>query len=251
MFFVGLGIVMTIPRLLVDSALEKGGKWLGAVEFISGLCIAVVVLVVGYALAIGTSELWDEVWYAFLISAGSLAFVIYFHIAKGEAKRKAEFTPKTAETIVQQYGAALAQGCPDGGIARYESYLPCSKEKIKQAFKLFLAYKIEYKSLTKEPTETLLGAISALNAFVSEEKANRINNSKPSLENEEYWEFTKAMFGLDVREEMDQFIIEIQGFDPDDPLFHQRVYTLIGLQYSPTIEKSYTDLFIESLSGGQ
>jgi hypothetical protein len=58
-----------------------------------------------------------------------------------------------------------------------------------------------------------------LNAFVSEEKANRINTSERTLENEEYWEFTRAMFGLEIREEMDEFISEVQGLDADDPLF--------------------------------
>ena len=154
-------------------------------------------------------------------------------------------TPIEAETIVQQYGAALARGTPtERGIARYESYLPCSKERIKQATKVFLAFKIEYHSLEKEFTETLLGAVSHLNAFVPEETANRINSSKHTLEDEEYWQFSRAMFGMDIREEMDNFILDVQALDRDDPLFHQRVFTLAGIPYSPKIEKGYTDILL-------
>jgi hypothetical protein len=154
-------------------------------------------------------------------------------------------TPTEAETIVQQYGAALARGTPiESGIARYESYLPCSKERIKQAFKIFLAFQIEYQSLGKESTENLLGALSGLNAFVPAETADRINNSGHSLEDKEYWEFTQAMFGLDIRQEMDDFIGEVRGLDKDDPLFHQRVFTLAGLPYSPKVEKGYIETFL-------
>jgi hypothetical protein len=196
---------------------------------------------------IGVARLWDESWQAFLVSAGALAFVGYFYLAKAEtqheAQRKAEFTPKAAEEIVKQYGAALARGCPDGGIARYDSYLPCSKEKIKQAYKLALAYQIEHESLTKETAELLLGAVTTLNAFVPEEKANRINNNKHSIGNDECWEFMRNMSGLEIWSEMNEFIADVQVLDRQDHLFHQRVHTLIGLEYSPGIEKRYWDDF--------
>jgi hypothetical protein len=49
----------------------------------------------------------------------------------------------------------------------------------------------------------------------------------------------KSMFGSDIRQEMDDFIAEVKTWDADEPLFHQRVYTLIGLEYSPAIEKKF------------
>jgi hypothetical protein len=31
---------------------------------------------------------------------------------------------------------------------------------------------------------------------------------------------------------------------PDDPLFHQRVYTLAGLEYGPSVENGYLELYL-------
>jgi hypothetical protein len=192
-----------------------------------------------------------ELVWALLILAGfgGLAFVIYFYAAKGnaqrEAERKTELRPKQAEEIVQQYGAALAKGCREGGIARYESYLPCSKAKIKQAVKLFLAWQIEHKSLLKEPTETLLGAVAALNSFLPDDQADRVNQSRRTPDDPEFWDAMKNVVSFEIREEMDEFIAEVQKWDTNDPLFHQRVYTLIGLEYSSAIEKGYRDFFFD------
>jgi hypothetical protein len=196
---------------------------------------------------IGAGRLWDRSAWAFLVSAGALAFVIYFYIAKADAreseKRKSEVTPKKAEKIVQQYGAALARGVPKGHIARYESYLPCSKEKIKQAFKLVLAYQVEHRSLTKDTGNLLIGAVSHLNAFVPDEKADRINANKLLIGDEESSQFMHDMAGVEIWAEMDEFVAAVQALDSEDDLFHQRVYTLIGLEYSERIEKAYWDIF--------
>jgi len=95
-------VIVLVPKLLIDLALERKGKWLTVVEFVNGLCIAIALLAGVYALLIGAVQLWDESWQAFLLSAGVLAFVIYFYIAKTEAERKTELTPKAAEEIVRQ-----------------------------------------------------------------------------------------------------------------------------------------------------
>ncbi len=102
LLFAGLGVIVLVPKLLIDLALERKGKWLTVVEFVNGLCIAIALLAGVYALLIGAVQLWDESWQAFLLSAGVLAFVIYFYIAKTEAERKTELTPKAAEEIVRQ-----------------------------------------------------------------------------------------------------------------------------------------------------
>jgi hypothetical protein len=182
---------------------------------------------------------------AFLISAGALAFVIYFYLTKADARekeqRKSELTPKAAEQIVRQYGGALARGGPEGSIARYESYLPCSKEKIKQSFKLMLAYEVEHRSLTNETANLLIGSVAHLNAFVPDEKADRINANKLRIGDKECSRHLHDMWGVEIRAEMDVFIAAVQALDRDDGLFHQRVYTLIGLEYSKRIEKAYFD----------
>ena len=187
----------------------------------------------------GHSHLWDESWQVGLLWAGAIAYVAYFYISRAEAQRFRPLLPKDAERIVRAYGAALSRGSPDRGIARYDSYLPCSKDEIKQAVKLWLAFQIELGSLTKEPTENLLGAISFLNSFVPDEEAERINRSNGSLENEEYWYFVENMVSSEIREEIDDFIKEVMMLDPVDALFHQKVYTLIGIPYSTSIEKQY------------
>jgi len=82
-----------------------------------------------------------------------------------------------------------------------------------------------------------------LDSFVPDEKADRINNNR-TLGNEEYAYFATHMISTEIRIEMDDFIVQARRLGPDDPLYHQRVYTLIGLEYSPTIEKSYLDAFL-------
>jgi hypothetical protein len=240
---VGFGIPIVVSQLLVQHALERKGNWLTFVELLNGVFAFTAGIALLYVLITGAGALWDRSGWAFVISVGTVPFVIYFYIAKVNAleseKRKRTLTPKQAERIVQRYGAALARGCPDGGIARYESYLPCSKGKIKQAVKLVLAFQIEYSSLEKEPTENLLQAISCLNSFVPEEKANQINKGDHGVHNTLYWDFIKTMVSLEIREEIDNFIQQVRQLDQDDPLFHQRVYTLIGLEYSPSIEKDF------------
>ena len=238
-----------VSQLLVQHALEKKGNWLKFVELLNGICAFIAGMALLYVFVIGAGRLWDRSGWAFLVSAGTLAFVIYFYLAKTDAveseKRMGEFTPKQAEKIVQQYGAALARGCPEGHIARPETFLPCPKEKIKQAFKLVLAFEVEHKSLTQENAGQLLGAIMYLDSFVPDDKADRINQGagSPLQPNTEYWDFTSTMVSIEIRREMDEFIEQVQDLDADDPLFHQRIYTLIGLPYSPRIEKSYWDIF--------
>jgi len=41
---------------------------------------------------------------------------------------------------------------------------------------------------------------------------------------------------------MDELIAQVRQLDTEDRLFHQRVYTLIGLEYSPEKPSSLKDL---------
>jgi hypothetical protein len=43
-----LGVIVLIPQAPVTYALQKKGKWLKAIEFVNGLCVAVAGLAVAY-----------------------------------------------------------------------------------------------------------------------------------------------------------------------------------------------------------
>ena len=162
-------------------------------------------------------------------------------------------TLNEAENIVQKYGAALARGT-DGGIARREAWLPRPKSDIIKAFKLVIGFLIEYKSLTEKNYNELIVPLSALNSFVNDQMFNKINSvhkliregkidSITQEDQNEFQEFVATMMGKETSEEVKLFIEKVQDFDTDDPLFHQRLYTEIGLEFSPTKKKSFWDIF--------
>lgn len=236
------GVIVYVPKFLIDVAWEREGRWLTVAWVVNVLCMVVAVPAGGYALIVGAVKLSEKSWPTFLVSAGALAFVIYFYVAKGRAKEKTELTPKLAAEIIEQYADAMARGTPDGGIARYESYLPCSKDRIKQACKLSLAFLIEHHSLKQEYVRLLLSTIAGLSSFVPDEKAKRINANRTPA-NEEYRQFSDSMIGREIRREMDEFIEQVEAMDTCDPLFHQRVYTLIGLEYFPSVKQKFSDAY--------
>lgn len=152
-------------------------------------------------------------------------------------------TPERAEEIVCQYGAALANIGSEKGIAKCESNLPCPRDQIKNAFKLVLAFLIEHESLTQAAKEQLLVPLTYLHWFVPDAQAKRINTHHlNTTRDEEYRRFRSALFDREIVREMEQFINEVHRLDLDDPLFHQRVYTMIGLEYSPSKKRSFWDL---------
>lgn len=208
------------------------------------ICLAWVGIAGSYALIVGGAKLWDESWQIGLVSAAALAWVIYFYYAKDEANQKRELTPKLAEEIIRQYADAMVRSGEEEGTTRRESYLPCSKEKIKQACKLTLAFLIEHNSLNQQYTNELLSTIMYLDSFVPDDKAERINSNR-SLKNKEYADYCTSMISSEIRFEMDEFIEQVEALDSIDPLFHQKVYTLIGLEYSPAVKKKHWDDYWE------
>ena len=162
---------------------------------------------------------------------------------KGVDRREAEdsaepMTVERAERITQayrivgQYGAALAKGPPDNGIARDESYLPCSKDKIVNAFKVVLAFEIEHRILTPKAADQLVAAAPYLGSFVADDKADRINNDhKRDIHSEEHMEFIRGMANREVLNDLESFIRRVQTLDRQDPLYRKKVFELIGLEY--------------------
>lgn len=160
-----------------------------------------------------------------------------------------------AEKIVQSYGGALVLGT-EGEIARYESWLPQPKETIIKAVKLWLSFLIQNDSLTKQYFDKLVCPVMSLDTFVEDNKAQKINNTvrlykkkdssqRPSANDmEELGEFIKLNFGgVAILHDLQDFVEEVGKLDKVDQLFHQRVYTLIGLEYTPEKRKAFYEPF--------
>ncbi|HSS21663.1 MAG TPA: hypothetical protein VLL54_16440 [Pyrinomonadaceae bacterium] len=244
----GLGAVCSLFKWLIDLGWKKGGKWLNAASVVNALSLLVILTLGLYVLIEGVAQLLDESWPIAFTFVGAVAYSAYFYIAKGEAKRKSQLTPKLAEEIVQHYGAALEHGLSDGRTAIPESLLPCSKERIKQAFKLALAFQIDYDSLKEEDRSTLVAGLMYLGQFVPDAQANLINEGPRTLANVNYNEFQDLQINaaLEVKEEMDSFVAQITALDKFDPLFHQKTYSLIGLEYSDSVKQDFSE-FADSL----
>jgi hypothetical protein len=82
---------------------------------------------------------------------------------------------QASKFIIEKYINALAKGIENNGIARYQSLLPCSKEKIHDAFKIFLAHSIHNRPLPSVIFEKYLEASLYIDDFIEDEKAKIIN----------------------------------------------------------------------------
>jgi hypothetical protein len=175
----------------------------------------------------------------------------------------AVMTLQDAERIVQEYGSALASESATDGPASSVSQLPCSPERIVQAMKLWLAHDIQNRSLTDEFCNEIGTAVSRLPYFIGDEEARRLNaisrsfspTERAGLATEDFMARTKAVGAMhewttnagiadsSLRDELSDFIATVEEFDPADPLYWQRVYTLVGLEYSPTKKRTFWGLF--------
>lgn len=119
-----------------------------------------------------------------------------------------------AEKIVQAYGAAMAAGTIDG-TRRDPRLLPTTPERILTAIKLTIAFLIQNRSHSEKNVYPLVVTASSIDSF-SDTPQNPM-------------EFVTSMRAR--QEEIDRFFITASKFDPEDPLFWQRVYTELGLAY--------------------
>ena len=160
-------------------------------------------------------------------------------------------TLREAERIVKLYGAALARGT-EGGFARRRSWLPASSEIIVCATKLFLAELIKSQSFPRPISDQLINAISLLPGFVEDSLAERFGTvdkrmgaGQPiapvaSQEMSQFMnEFIEQSFA--IRQQVDQFIYEVQKLNPDEPLFYKRVYALARIETPPEKRVSFWD----------
>lgn len=148
-----------------------------------------------------------------------------------------------AECIISRYVDATAT-THDGSIAKKEAWLPCSKNKIVIAYKIFMAHVILYKTLTKEEFDQYLMLLNMIDSFVSDDEAKIINNfyslnneeieniRKGNLEQYEFClEYNKKIAMSDKHDDVVYFIQDVQKLDINDPLYCQKVYSLANLEY--------------------
>ena len=138
-------------------------------------------------------------------------------------------TPQQAEKIINQYGAALARGA-EGGIARKLSWLPCSMCRIRLAFLIYIEELISCGVLTQQMGDELSGTYHALNQFIADDDADKINHlhkrqraKEPLTESEQelLWQFTTRMFSTDNVFELNSYINECYGRrDNQDAILH-------------------------------
>jgi hypothetical protein len=162
-------------------------------------------------------------------------------------------TLSDAKNIVSDYGEALAIKKPNEGPAFCESRLPHSPMEIMQAMKLLLADEIQLSSFTEDFRNMIATGAMFLPYFIDDMEVQRLytikNNfsaaNRVGLSDQEFserseaiqevheWTLNARTAGAGLRGELADFIKVVKNFDQDDPLYWQRVYTLIGLEYSP------------------
>lgn len=87
-------------------------------------------------------------------------------------------TPREAEKIVNSYGGAIAR---EEGIAKKQSFLPCSIPKIKQAYFIYLEELYKLNILTKDITEKLVITYSMFDSFIDDAEAEKINSIQEKI----------------------------------------------------------------------
>lgn len=163
-------------------------------------------------------------------------------------------TLNQAEQLVRDYSSILGEESPPDEPAGCISRLPDSKQRIIQAMKLWLAYAIQKRRLSDE-LQNMIGTVAgSLPYYVSDAEARRINDMKrrfkpagraPLSAKEfmahreeitilEKWDIDAMSAGLALRCELSAFVTTVQEYRPDDQLYWQRVYTLVGLRVPDT-----------------
>ncbi|MDP2892700.1 MAG: hypothetical protein Q8O09_06150 [Bacillota bacterium] len=166
-----------------------------------------------------------------------------------------------AGKIIFAYGGAL-QVKPEYGLFRKSSLLPCSKDDILKAAKLLIALKIEVRQWNDEWRDSMEGALCFLPNFHDDKEVDYINRisriwfeGKIKKDDLQFTNWKKRMDELFkeskefqekiIDKELDNFIRDVENLDRKDYLYHQRIYTLIGLEYSPQIEKIYERKYLK------
>lgn len=161
---------------------------------------------------------------------------------------------KEAERIVQQYGGSLAKGTEYKRFRR-EKWLKTTKENIIAAHKLIISFLYENKSWNQENFDLYMTPLLALDVFQSDEIIDRMINTTIKLDNKqlsfdknipevkEVMDYMLSMRSQRIADNIDDFLNNLYKISPDDKLYHQKVYTLAGIEYSPEKKESFWDVF--------
>ncbi|NMC27201.1 MAG: hypothetical protein GYA42_03535 [Syntrophomonadaceae bacterium] len=165
-----------------------------------------------------------------------------------------------AENIVNGYAAAVAKGFLDRDLVRYESWLPCSKDRIVSAYKIFFAYVIKFKTLSRDDFKKHLMILNYIDTFVEDAQATKINvfwkldtDAKKEFQ-EQYPEITPLCKYYSDHiliskgyEDVINFVQEVQKLDCHSQFYCRKIYELAQIKYLPRYEKFFRN---SSLSVG-
>lgn len=160
-------------------------------------------------------------------------------------------TLQEAITTIKKYGSAFENQNKEG-IARYESWLPCPKQNIILAFKLLFAHLIEHQQLSQKRFDELIVPLMAIDSFVDDQQGNEIDRIHKRLEAdqitsgelEKYTSYMKRSFSSkETVDHMIDYVNLVLKLDPTDSLYHQKICTYAGIEYSDEIQNSFRRQF--------
>lgn len=160
---------------------------------------------------------------------------------------------REAEEIVNGYAAAVARGVKNGNLVRYQSWLPCPKDRIVTAYKIFLAYVIKFKTISRDDFKKHFMILNYIDSFVEDAEAKRINS---------YWQLddtAKHLFcktepelahicriysdhmQISARyDEVVNYVQKIQNLDCYSQMYCRKIYELANVSYSSRYEKYFS-----------
>jgi len=154
-----------------------------------------------------------------------------------------------AKYIIEKYVEALSIGTKANEIARHQSLLPCSKEKIFDAFKIFLSHAIKFNSYPSTILDKYIAIVSSVNQFLDDNIADIINEmhnlkdlnliSQYKEKARIYFENRTKLFSTIEYNNILDYIGEIQKLNNDDPEYCKKIYGFAGLRYYPEYERDF------------
>jgi hypothetical protein len=154
-----------------------------------------------------------------------------------------------AEEIIEKFVEVLAIGTKTNDIARYQSLLPCSKDKIFDAFKIFLANAIKFNSFPSNILDNYIAIVPTVNQFIDDDIADILNEmhklkdlkliSQDKEKARIYFDNRTKLFSTIEYNNILDFISGIKKLRNDDPQYCKKIYDLAGLRYYPDYEKDF------------
>jgi hypothetical protein len=160
-------------------------------------------------------------------------------------------TLQEAIATIKKYGSSF-ENSNNEGIARCESWLPCSKHSIILAFKLLFAHLIEHQQLSQQRFDELIVPLMAIDSFVDEQQAIEIDGIHKRLEADqvtsgELEKYTlymkKSLSSKETVDHMIDYVNLVLKLDPTDSLYHQKICTYAGVEYSEEVRNSFRSQF--------